>query len=409
MQHDDKGPVGVILAGGGARGAYEAGALSVLLPALEARGQRPTVFIGTSAGALNAVLFAAHAHQPAQEAADAALAVWRHVGRAQVIKPILGSGLKAGLHYLAQLLRLPVQLNSVLDASPLQDTLGSQLDWQQLHRNTQDPRILAAVAVVATACSTGRTTVFVQGSAAAALAPNDDERAMDYVCTPLDISHVMASAAIPVLFSPIKIDSPAASAGWYIDGGVRLNVPIKPVVALGISRAIIIATDPLKHSVPAPGPVGPTPDIYAAVAEVIHAALVDSMVEDVRTLGKVNELLLGCPGMSPPPRAGGKDRSHRPIPYLFVGPSLPGQLGKTAHVAIQRRYGGGKWLLNGIDYPLLHQLLGGGKQARNELLSFLLFEHTFIESAIEMGQRDARRILEKSAEGIPWQMTGQDE
>lgn len=42
--------VGLTLAGGGARGAYEAGALSVLLPELERRGERPTLYVGTSVG-----------------------------------------------------------------------------------------------------------------------------------------------------------------------------------------------------------------------------------------------------------------------------------------------------------------------------------------------------------------------
>src|SRR5674536_401032 len=54
--------VGLVLAGGGARGAYEVGALSVLLPALEAAGQRPSVLVGTSVGAINIAYFAANAH-----------------------------------------------------------------------------------------------------------------------------------------------------------------------------------------------------------------------------------------------------------------------------------------------------------------------------------------------------------
>ena len=43
-----------MLAGGGARGAYELGVLSVLLPLLEKRGERPDIVVGTSVGALNA-------------------------------------------------------------------------------------------------------------------------------------------------------------------------------------------------------------------------------------------------------------------------------------------------------------------------------------------------------------------
>src|SRR4051794_27040426 len=59
--------VALVLAGGGARGAYEAGALSVLLPALEARGERPVIVVGTSVGALNATFVAATAHLPAAD------------------------------------------------------------------------------------------------------------------------------------------------------------------------------------------------------------------------------------------------------------------------------------------------------------------------------------------------------
>ena len=54
----DGGTVAVVLPGGGARGAYEVGALSVLLPALEARGERVAIWCGTSVGAINATMFA---------------------------------------------------------------------------------------------------------------------------------------------------------------------------------------------------------------------------------------------------------------------------------------------------------------------------------------------------------------
>src|SRR5665213_4281494 len=64
---EPRGPVALVLAGGGARGAYEAGALSVLLPLLEKRGERPRILIGTSVGALNVSFLAANAHLPTDE------------------------------------------------------------------------------------------------------------------------------------------------------------------------------------------------------------------------------------------------------------------------------------------------------------------------------------------------------
>src|SRR4051794_41428961 len=56
--------IGLVLPGGGARGAYEAGALSVLIPALEARGERVQIVCGTSVGGINAAGVAAGAPLP---------------------------------------------------------------------------------------------------------------------------------------------------------------------------------------------------------------------------------------------------------------------------------------------------------------------------------------------------------
>jgi len=57
--------IGLVISGGGARGAYEAGVLSVLLPALERRGERVSIFGGEMhAGAAPAGGFVLNARLP---------------------------------------------------------------------------------------------------------------------------------------------------------------------------------------------------------------------------------------------------------------------------------------------------------------------------------------------------------
>ena len=113
--------VAAVLPGGGARGGYEIGAMSVLLPALEARGERVAVWCGTSVGAINAALLASLGHRPVPEQVDHAIALWLEMRRQDVIARIVGRG---GARTLVRLVGHAlgvrgVGLASVLDPSPL--------------------------------------------------------------------------------------------------------------------------------------------------------------------------------------------------------------------------------------------------------------------------------------------------
>src|SRR5712691_530034 len=82
-------PVAVVLAGGGARGAYEIGALSALLPRLERRGERPDVIVGTSVGAINAAYLAATAADPVDAAIEQGERLWSEIGFDDVLRPLV--------------------------------------------------------------------------------------------------------------------------------------------------------------------------------------------------------------------------------------------------------------------------------------------------------------------------------
>src|SRR5919204_2842052 len=149
--------IGLVLSGGGARAAYEAGALSVLMPALERRDERPSVYIGTSVGAINAAYLASVRHQPAEEAVGGGLDRWREVSKGQVIRPILMRQVPlTALRYAGEILSLPgVRLPSLLDPTPLQNNLARWIDWDALHRNVRAGEV-GAVAAGATAAPARR-------------------------------------------------------------------------------------------------------------------------------------------------------------------------------------------------------------------------------------------------------------
>jgi NTE family protein len=165
----DEGGVGLVLAGGGARGAYELGVLSVLLPFLEERGGRPSVLVGTSVGAINAAGITATSHLPASQTVSQELARWREVDRGAVIRPVLTHLPIKLARYAGEVLSLPgVRLTDLLDPSPLRRNLGRWIDWARLHESLTGGQV-HRLAVVATAAHTGRAVAFVEGKNSPAL------------------------------------------------------------------------------------------------------------------------------------------------------------------------------------------------------------------------------------------------
>ncbi len=388
------GTVGLVIAGAGARGAYEVGALSVVIPWLKARGEAPRVIVGTSAGAINALLVAALLDvDDAEEAAQQALGLWRGAARTGVFRPLLLTAPGFAARYLARLAGIgDSPVTSVLDPAPLRRTLSRFEHWPQLHENISSG-VLESVALITTATGRHRTEVFVEQGSAVELPPDDAARRIAYVPARLSAEHVMASAAIPVAFPPVRLSDDEGAAGdWYLDGGVRLNAPIKPALDLGAERLVVVATHPLGRSED-PFRLDPRQlDLFGAFATVITSTLVDRMVEDVRALERVNALL----------GAGATGTRYRPVPHLFIGPDRIGTISGLAEAALHAHRG--LDALRSPDIALLDRLIGGTHSAHGELLSYLLFDPDFIESLIEAGRRDALAALDAAGED-PWRLT----
>jgi NTE family protein len=382
--------VGLVLAGGGARGAYEAGVLAELLPWLEERGERPTVFVGTSVGALTAAFLASVAHLPAREAVEQLVARWGAVTQDRVIRPIVRVQTPWTLvRYVAELAGMPgMRLEGLLDASPLRDTVREWLDWRPVGENLEAGRF-DALAVVATSARTERAVVFVQ---AREDVPVPQATLVGYAFEPLGDEHVLASAAIPVFFSSVPVGGDP-DPSWFFDGGTRLNAPIKPALDLGVDRVVVVAT----HAPFRPGEGGPSggegakPDFADGMLELVQATLVDPLIQDLRNLGKINLLAerLG------PERA----RPYRTVPYLFAGPSDVGRLGSLVAEVHAEHFAGPLGSVRAPDVTLMTRLLGGTSPAHAELLSYLFFQPQFIGRAIAAGRQDAREVI---ASGETW-------
>jgi len=388
--------VAVVLPGGGARGAYEAGALSVLLPALEARGERVSIWCGTSVGAINATALASLAHLPVEEQTRAAVGLWRELRKGDVISPIIGSGgLRTVLRLLGHGLGIPgLRFASLLDPSPLSGSLERWIDWKQLADNVAG-ELLSAVCVVATSLATGDPVAFVSSRAEVPRHADDNIR---YVSARLRGEHVRASAAIPMLFPTVEITAPRAARGHYADGGTRLNSPIKPALHLGADRVILIGLEPFGPAA-APAVRHAPPSIADVAANVLDGLLVDQVANDLHRLAAINSFFVddasrGTAGSSRAYRISRGRAPYRPISYALVSPQRRGEIGRLAETVFARRYGGVRGLRE-LDFKLMASALGSRTRARGELLSFLLFDQEFVAELLRIGARDARRWLRR--------------
>jgi NTE family protein len=382
--------VGLVLSGGGARGAYEIGVLSVLAPLLESRGERPDIIVGTSAGAINAAFLAAGAHLPFATAVERAASTWQATRYEDVLGPLLSlRELRRLLLYGCELIGVPgASVPSLLDSGPQAGTLSKRVAFDRIARNVTSGK-LSSVAVVATAYRTGRSVVFQHGGTPP---PSDAVRGIDYVATRLSDVHVRASAAIPVLFPAVEVTRPGRAAGWYGDGGTRLNTPLKPALQLGADRLVVIGLNSISSTGRDTGTA--RPDVFAGAAQMLQAGLADQLANDVATLVTVNRLVS---------RASPQRGEHRRVPYIFVAPQGADSIGRLAADVYRQHFAGLRGLRRSRDLFLLGRILDVSRNPqRGEVLSYLLFAREFFDAMMERGRLDARRWLATQPAGDPW-------
>lgn len=390
--------VAVVLTGAAARGAFQAGALATIVPELEKRGLRPSIYLGASAGAINAALWGSFAHLGSDRAGRRLVDVWRSMGRKDILGHPMGSILRASGRLLpGSLASRGPGLRSLLDTDPLLRTSRTVFDGDRLGRNIDDG-VLDAVGVVATrmptrnaAMGTARSVVFLDTTLPSDSVA-DPARAVDVARGRISADKVLASAAIPVAFAALRLDDPASIAGWYVDGGIRLNAPLRPAVALGADLLVVVSADATDYAPAEPPASGdePWPDVADATALTLHTVLGDRMIEDLHALRQRNKWIEQ--GLTPTSDTG---RPYRPVTAVTVSPR-PGELGSVAEFIMTRKRTSRwrSWLQESDLLALERVLRGIGEgTGQRELLSYVLFDDEYFAAQIDIGQNAALAAL----------------
>ncbi len=369
----------LVMSGGGARGAYEVGVLSYLFGDLvKERGHPPIDLVcGTSVGAINGAFVAANIHDPVT-----GMRQLREMWCELALSNVLGFNLLQATR-LHRIVLGGRRGGGLFDATPMTEIIRQGIDYQQLRRNLREGR-LKAFTVTATHVATGRPICFIDRAPGVAL-PVGLPRAIQVRSAQVMPHHVLASAAIPIVFPPVFIHKEL-----YCDGGLRLNTPLSPAIHLGADKVLVIGL-----STESAGPEmkkGRFPGLPFLLGKVLDAFLLDHVNVDLEELARINELLGdGIEAFGPdfverlnaaaalrgaPPR--------RFVSSLAIRPSK--DIGVLAMDFLERerallRKKLGRSLLRLID-------VGEGARAA-DLASYLLFDGTFAEELIALGRRDA--------------------
>ncbi len=395
-----RGPrTALVLSGGGARGAYEAGVVSYLRGELaDALGAQPRIDLvcGTSIGAVNACLFGSLAHDPARQG-EALVEAWRSLKLEDVFH-------WSALHlaalplYLFRQLRatrlrqLSWRISDFVWPESLARLVERRIDWARLHQNVREG-LLDALTVTATDLGTGRAVVFVESRAP--LPRWSQDPLIEVRARELGPAHALASGAIPLLFRPVAIEG-----SWFIDGSVRQNVPLAPAIRLGAERILVVALRQQARASREPRADATEPPTTAAqLGRILNALLLDHTDYDLERLRRINAVIargeeaFGRTFADCVAAVAGGDLGAplRRVKDLVIRPSV--DIGRLAREHAERRVG--RLRRGTLASRLLRRAASDAEAASDgaaDLASYLLFDRDYAADLVALGRQDARQM-----------------
>ncbi len=395
----DRAKIGFVLSGGGSRGAYEAGIIQYLRVDLAKRLGRHVpidIVTGTSVGAINAAFVAATNDDPATQA-DRLVRAWRSLQIEELLSLKAWDLMRATRLLFGGTPPPPApgsyRYGGLLDTSGLERFVVKAIPWRGIERNLRAGH-LKALSVSATHVGTGHTVVFLSSAD-----PVPQEWSRDpfvrHRAARIGPRHVLASAAIPLLFPAVKIGEE-----FFTDGGLRQNTPMSPAIRMGADRMLLVS---LRHVAPESKEMQRErteayPKPLFLIGKALNALMLDHTDYDLDRMQRLNAILEAGEAAFGPEfvRVMNKElmrlrgASLRRIEAVHIRPSM--DIGAFAAEFVAR----GRVSLHGrLARRVISGLASGESAHETDLLSYLLFDGGYAAELIEMGRRDAAKKEEE--------------
>lgn len=352
----------LVLGGGGARAAYQAGVLCYVGETFS-RASIP-LMTGVSAGSINAAHLAADpAPLPARTAR--LTAYWEELTQDDVFTP-------RSLWTIGRSLfrNTPTAEQTLLDTAPLRAYLDRCLPTDAdgcltgVADNLDEDR-LEGLAISTSNYATLQTVTWLQGCSMTDWErPNRRGRR-----TRLSLDHVMASTALPMVFPAVHLGD-----AWYGDGGLRMLDPLAPAIHMGADRLFVISTRYERSQAEAnrAGRTDAYPSPFQMAGILANVLMLDVLEHDAAVLRRVNRLVRRLPSQ--------EHGRLRPIDLLVLRPSVDlGALAADYRLEIGGALG---TLLSAVQWQ---------HDEQPDWPSMLLFDPDYLQRLLEIGYNDAKR------------------
>jgi len=373
--------IGLVMTGGGARGAYQAGVLKRIgeIKRVQIHGNPFPLIEGASAGAINGAAVAAGSDDFALVTKVTAR-LWSGLRPSDIFRCDVFSQARNSLTWILDLSFGAVlgggNAHSLLDATPLRRFLITHLNCERIQENIKRG-YLYALAISATNYSSGKGYLFIQGAKGH---PMWNRSRRVTLATKITVEHICASAAIPLIFQPVRLKT-ARGTAFFGDGCVRLQQPLSPIIRLGAEKvfAIGVRGRHLEHQEEAADQRDPS--LSQVMGVLFNVMFLDHLATDIEHLERLNRLLGS--GQISQPGIEGCERM-RPLTTFLITPSV-----NLSQLAEQH--------LRDMPYLIRYFVSSLGRDAAScaDLMSYLLFTSKYTSDLIEVGYHDANERIDE--------------